>query len=77
MPGALPRQVVEQQVRDLRDREHEDEVEEELERRRPLLVPVVVRTLEAAHRGSVLRRIDNVRARSQTGARHSSDKETT
>ena len=49
MPHTVPGQVVEQQVRDLCDREHEDEVEEELERRRPLLVPVVVRTLEAAH----------------------------
>ena len=35
---ALPGQVVEQQVRDLGDREDEDQVVEQLERRRPLLL---------------------------------------
>ncbi len=48
-PGAAPGEVVEQQVRDLRDREDEDEVVEELERRRALLAALPA-TLEAGHR---------------------------
>ena len=47
LAGAPPREVVEQQVRHLRDGEHEDEVVEELERRRPLLLPRVAVALEA------------------------------
>ena len=53
VPGAAPAQVVEQQVRDLRDREDEDEVVEELERGCPLLLTRVARSLESRHRRSV------------------------
>ena len=49
--GARPCQVVEQQVGDLRDREHEDQVEEQLQRRRALLLPRVTIALEAGHLG--------------------------
>jgi hypothetical protein len=49
VPGAAPAEVVEQEVRDLRDGEDEDEVVEELERRRPLLLAAPA--LVAAHVG--------------------------
>ena len=39
-------------MRHLRDREHEDEVVEELERRRPLLLARVAVALEAARCGT-------------------------
>jgi hypothetical protein len=44
----MPGEIGEQEVRDLRDGEDEDEVVEELERRRPLLLPRVAVALEAA-----------------------------
>ena len=49
LPNPLPGQVVEEQMRDLRDREYEDEVVEQLERRRPLLLAGVPLTLKAGH----------------------------
>ena len=48
---ALPAQVLEQKMRHLRDGEDEDEVVEELQRRRPLLLPSVEVALEAARLG--------------------------
>ena len=47
LPDALPGEVLEQEMRDLRDREDEDQVVEQLERRRPLLLSR--RAREAAH----------------------------
>jgi hypothetical protein len=48
LPHAGPGQVREQQVRDLRDREDEHEVVEQLERRRALLPADLAAALEAA-----------------------------
>ena len=49
VPGAVPAEVVEQDVRDLRDREHEDEVVEELEVGGPLLLSRLAAAQVAGH----------------------------
>ena len=51
-PRSLPREVVEQQMRDLRDSEHEDEVVEQLEVRGVLLLVALAE--ESAHRAATL-----------------------
>ena len=49
--------MLDEGVRELRDREDEDEVEEELERRRPLLLAVARLAQEAPHRPTRVRAV--------------------
>ena len=57
MQDPAPCRVVREQARDLGHREHEDEVEEELERGDPVLVAVLELALGVGHARTLFQRV--------------------